>query len=151
MLEWYGIYAPLQILAALAIPDHFSMSKKPSGCAQIWPCEAQESHKSQKRWPLSMMTIWNCWCKAGILPEALYYEPAVTAPSVSVSCLLNSELLDGLVLQKRNQMDLEELLNLASEQQLVDEIPGDKIFWSACLRQSRWWRWMVAMMLMTIL
>jgi hypothetical protein len=93
-------------------------------------------------------TIRNCWRKAGILPEALY-EPAVTsAPSVPVSSLLNSDpdpleavihaekdisnslnQLEELgVLQKRNRMDLEELLNPVSEQQLVDKISEDEIF-----------------------
>jgi hypothetical protein len=93
-------------------------------------------------------TIQNCWRKAGILPKALYEPEATSAPSVPVSSLLNSDPLEGVacakkdisnllnqleelsILQKRNWMDLEELLNPASEQQLVDKISEDEIFQS---------------------
>ena len=67
-----------------------------------------------------------------------------STPSVPVSSLLNSEPLEGVdhakkditdslnqleeqgVLQNRNRMDLDELLNLVSEQGLVDETVSDK-------------------------
>jgi len=91
-------------------------------------------------------TIRDCWRKAGIVPDALYKPAAIPTPSVPVSSLLNSEPLGGVdraekdisdslnqleelgVLQKRNRMDLEELLNPVSEQELVGEISDEEIF-----------------------
>ena len=91
-------------------------------------------------------TIWNCWCKAGIIPDALYKPVATPTPSVPISFPLNSEPLEGVdcaekdisdslnqleelgVLQQRNWVDLEELLNPLSEQELVGEISDEEIF-----------------------
>ena len=75
-------------------------------------------------------TIRNCWKKSGILPEVLINAPAETSTPVTVpiSSLLNSEStvtssLDQLeargLLQRKNRMDIEELLNPRSEQELI--------------------------------
>jgi hypothetical protein len=89
--------------------------------------------------------IRNCWHKAGILPD----EPVVTStPSVPISSLLNSEPPEGTdrakkdisdslnhleelgILHRWNQMDLVELLNPVSEQELVGKILDEEIFQS---------------------
>jgi hypothetical protein len=93
-------------------------------------------------------TIRNCWRKAGIIPDTLYKPSTTSTLSVPVSSLLNSEPLEGVdraekdisdslnqleergVLQKRNRMDLEDLLNPASEEELVGEISDEEIFQS---------------------
>jgi len=69
-----------------------------------------------------------------------------STPTVPVSSLLNSQLNDTVaraekevsssldqleargVLQQRNRMDLEELLNPASEQELVSKVSEEEIF-----------------------
>ena len=72
----------------------------------------------------------NCWKKSGILPEVPLNVPAETSTPVTVpiSSLLNSESaitssLDQLeargLLQRKNRMDIEELLNPRSEQEMI--------------------------------
>ena len=91
-------------------------------------------------------TIQNCWHEAGILPDALTQNETSVTPSVPVSSLLNLEPLEGVdcaekditdslnqleehgVLQKRNQMNLNELLNPVSEQGLMGKISDEDIF-----------------------
>jgi hypothetical protein len=92
-------------------------------------------------------TIRNCWWKTGILPaEVLVHTAETSAPTVPISSLLNSKLSDALahaennvsssldqleargVLQRRNRMDLEELLNPISERELVDMVSEEDIF-----------------------
>jgi hypothetical protein len=91
-------------------------------------------------------TIWNCWQETGILPEVLNHAAEISTPTVPISSLLNSQLnvalshvekgvsssLDQLeargVLQRKNRMDLEELLNPISEQELVDRVSEEEIF-----------------------
>ena len=102
-------------------------------------------HLAEVAWhKVDTTTIWNCWCKVGIIPDALYKPAMTSTPSVPVSSLLNSEPIEGAdhvemdvsdllnqleelgILQKRNQMDLEELLNPVSEQELVGEISDEE-------------------------
>jgi hypothetical protein len=88
---------------------------------------------------LDATTIHCCWKHTGILPENLFTSTTITNPFIPISSLLNvdsssssevaSELTpaektvtDGLMelekrgmLQKKNQMDLEELLNPPEE------------------------------------
>ena len=98
-------------------------------------------------------TVRNCWCKAGILPNtstadssppicpllpiASLVHAASTTPSVTNNPVSHAEqlvnvALDDLVatgaLQKSNWMDLEELLNPATERHNVFDAPDEDIF-----------------------
>ena len=86
-------------------------------------------------------TIRNCWGKTGILPDLSHATERPT-PSIPVSILLNSQSSNALshvekdvsscldqleargVLQRRNRMDLEELLNPGSELELISKAPN---------------------------
>ena len=94
------------------------------------------------------MTIWNCWRKAGILPESAESHPI--NPSIPISLLLQhpseslqenpaveakrevEAALDDLVatgaLQKTNQMDIESLLNPEGESTLLTEMSDQEIY-----------------------
>ena len=70
----------------------------------------------------------NCWKKSGILPEVPLNVPAETTTPVTVPISSNSESaitssLDQLeargLLQRKNRMDIEELLNPRSEQEMI--------------------------------
>jgi len=93
-------------------------------------------------------TIQNCWCKAGILPEIDSSLSSVNQPSIPVSSLLHNlssqldpiahaerqvkAVLDDLVatgaLQKKNQMDIESLLNPDGESHVLTETSDVKIY-----------------------
>lgn len=84
-------------------------------------------------------TIRNCWKKTGILPDTLLNPTSSIIPTVPVSSLLNDSLEDPIeaaekevsdslshleeigVLQPRNRMDLDELLNPVNEHNMYDE------------------------------
>jgi hypothetical protein len=95
-------------------------------------------------------TIRNCWRKTGIVPEVPSHA-VETTPTVPISSLLNglnskpsggdalvhaekgvSSSLDQLeargVLQRRNRMDLEELLNPSFEKELISTVSDEEIF-----------------------
>ena len=88
-------------------------------------------------------TIWHCWKKTGILPNILF-ESVLPTPAIPVSSLINPEdpldhaerdvssTLDQLqkigILQPRNQLDIEELLDPESEQVLLDDASDNQIF-----------------------
>jgi len=87
-------------------------------------------------------TIRHCWKKTGILPDSAF-EPTTTTPTIPVSSLINAEdpidraerdvssTLDQLqnigILQPRNRLNIEELLNLESEQVLLDDASDNEI------------------------
>lgn len=95
-------------------------------------------------------TIRNCWRKTGILPDILLNPASSTTPAVPVSSLLNNDhndnhndlieaaekdVSDSLshlerigVLQPRNRMDLDELLNPANERNMYDEGTEEEIY-----------------------
>ena len=97
---------------------------------------------------LDATTISNCWRKAGILLETLLKYPNVgPGPSMPISALLNldpieavacaeQDVIDSLnhleqrgVLQRKNRMDIDELLNPAMEKQLVgEEVTEEDVF-----------------------
>lgn len=94
-------------------------------------------------------TIRNCWQKTRILPKVDHAAEShsVTTPSVPISSLLNSqssddalahvekEVLSSLdqleargVLRRRNRLNLDEMLNPLSEQELVGMVTEKEIF-----------------------
>ncbi|KAH0581798.1 hypothetical protein H2248_011480 [Termitomyces sp. 'cryptogamus'] len=95
-------------------------------------------------------TIQNCWKKSDILPKSTANIP-VSAPSIPVSSLLNTKPTDTInaaeievkkalsnlkecaVLQCKNQMDIDELLNPTNENQVyVDGMEEEEINQDIC-------------------
>jgi hypothetical protein len=89
--------------------------------------------------------ICNCRQKTEILPDTLFNPMLSTTPTVPVSFLLNNNLKDSIqtaekevvnslfhleriwVLQPRNQMDLNELLNPVNEHNMYDNGTEEEI------------------------
>ena len=94
-------------------------------------------------------TIRNCWKKANILPPSTTSRTPVLNPSVPISSLLHvgnthgledsvtiaekqlestfNELVSTGVLQAKNRMNIEALLNLANESHVIDETTDEEI------------------------
>jgi hypothetical protein len=130
---------------------HRAIDRYDSG---ITPSEIYDIDQLQAMWladvawhEVETTTIRNCWRKAGILPEK-NSPAAVPNPTISISLLLNTDetgsqdpvgdaeaqvksVLDELeltgVLQARNRMDINELLNPADEEQNLDEVTDEEI------------------------
>jgi DDE superfamily endonuclease len=117
--------------------DHYDNDIPPALIYEINQLEAM--HLADAAWSeVDTTTIRNCWKKTGILPEALDYGAETPTPTVPISSLLNSDSvvtssLDQLeargILQQKNRMNLEELLNPILEQEvIIGKVSEEEIF-----------------------